>query len=297
MLPPQNQGLTSLMEAALAPRDTFQCTPAESINPLLWDGFMRFGDNTTAYMGSYDADMSWTLDYLPCDNSPESLSALGLLAQYDDFGGNPYQHQALPYAHPLQNGNESEDAEGEEEDTGDWPDKESHPGTSEQQTRIVPLNAHPVSFQATLNEAASSNLSSATIHPFQTISDSLRSILLSSLNEPNFLSGTSGPAISETVFPPSQVLDYFLRLYVRYVHPRFPILHLPTFDPYKVNPLLVVAMMFLGSSHSRTDRGRFEKYFHEHLTLTVMRRIQGLKRNFVCTLLSIRRFSVPLLPK
>ncbi len=59
---PQAQGLTSLMEAALAPQVAASFIPGENINPLLWDGFMRFGENNSSYMGTYDADMSWTLE-------------------------------------------------------------------------------------------------------------------------------------------------------------------------------------------------------------------------------------------
>jgi hypothetical protein len=50
------------MEAALAPQVAASFIPGENINPLLWDGFMRFGENNSSYMGTYDADMSWTLE-------------------------------------------------------------------------------------------------------------------------------------------------------------------------------------------------------------------------------------------
>jgi hypothetical protein len=239
---PQAQGLTSLMEAALAPQEAVAFTPGENINPLLWDGFMRFGENTSTYMGSYDADMSWTLDYLPPDESPNYLLDNELL---NTFVPRPeLTHRRVP--------------------------------------RVIPVELQPISWQSVLDEARASGLSPSTIRPLHSVNDGLREVILSSLNGPNFRNEISRPEISDAMFPPAEVLDFFVRLYVRYVQPRFPVLHLPTFDMYSTSPLLLITMMFLGSSHSTTDRGRFSRFFHEHLRLAVIR-IQEIDKIYVCT--------------
>jgi hypothetical protein len=274
----RSQGLTSLMEAALAPQETLAFTPVENVNPSLWDGFMRMGETTSSYMGTYDADMSWTLDYLPSDGSPNYLLDQDMV-DFDGFGDNPYQYQALQYNTQIPN--DVEDAEGEYDDSGDWPDKVSRPTTPEQHvSRVVP-RLQPISWQLVQDEARSSGLSITTIRPLQGVNHALRELLLASLNGSGFRNDMSRPDISDALFPPPEVLDFFLRLYVRYIQPRFPVLHLPTFDIYTYSPLLLVSMMFLGSSHSRTDRGRFSRLFHDHLRIAIIR-IQEVDKKYVC---------------
>lgn len=274
----QPQGLTSLMEAALAPQDAFSYT-TDGVNPALWDGFMRFGDTTNAYMGSYDADMSWTLDYLPSEASPNYLLDQDMLGAFDDFGRDPYAYQQpLQFNQPTVN--DTEDAEADDEDTSDWPDKVEKPEEERHTNRVIPFQILPISWQPVLDEARASGLTPSTIRPFQSLNESLRQLLLSDLNGLNFKNEVSRPEISDAMFPPVEVLDFFLRLYIRYIQPRFPVLHLPTFDIYNSPPLLLVAMMFLGSSHSSTDRGRFSRLFHEHLRIACIR-IQELDKKFV----------------
>jgi hypothetical protein len=274
----QAQGLTSLMEAALAPQETLAFTPVENVNPSLWDGFMRMGDTTSSYMGTYDADMSWTLDYLPSDGSPNYLFDQDMVG-FDDFGDNTYQYQALQYNTQIPN--DIEDAEGEDDDSGDWPDKVSRPATPERHvSRVVP-RLQPISWQLVQDEARSSGLTITTIRPLQGVNHALRELLLASLNGSGSRNDVSRPEISDALFPPPEVLDFFLRLYVRYIQPRFPVLHLPTFDIYTCSPLLLVSMMLLGSSHSRTDRGRFSRLFHDHLRIAIIR-IQEVDKKYVC---------------
>ncbi|KAF4628310.1 hypothetical protein G7Y89_g9842 [Cudoniella acicularis] len=266
----QPQGLTSLMEAALAPPDAYPFTPAENFNPSLWGGFMLFGDNTNAYMGTYDADISWTLSSFHSESSPNYGLDQDLMAM-DDFAENPYQqYQAVAYRPDDVSNLDAADAE--DEDTNDWPDKVERPDHPQQRAqRIVPLHLLPVSWQTVLDEARASGLSPTTIRPFQQISTVLRGSLLSALDSTAYRNDLSRPEISDAMFPPAEALDFFLRLYVRYIHPRFSVLHLPTFDIYNSPPLLLIAMMFLGSSHSRTDRGRFSRLFYDHLRIACIR--------------------------
>ena len=282
----QNQGLTSLMEAALAPQDAFAFTPVDNINPSLWNGFMLFGDNANSYMGSYDADISWTFNSFPSGSSPNDyVLDHDMMDPMDDFGLNPYQynqHQAQAPQYDQQNSNQIDEADSEDEDTNDWPDKVSKPATPHHRApRIVPLQLLPISWQPVLDEARSSGLSATTIRPFHIISDQIRAAILSALNGAEFRNEISRPEISDAIFPPSEILEFFLRLYVRYIQPRFPVLHLPTFNIYDSSPLLLVAMMFLGSSHSNTDRGRFSRLFHEHLRIACIR-MQEIDLKYVC---------------
>lgn len=275
---PHTHGLTSLMEAALAP-EMYIFPPVENINPSPWDGFMRFGDTPTSYMGTYDADMSWTLDYLPHEQSSDYLLDHDMISSWEQF--NDYSCHPVKYEDAAPPQQETADADGEDEDTSDWPDKVERPASSRRiQDRIVPKLGAPISWQAVIEEARSSGLSPSSIRPVERFSDPLRDSLLVTLNGASFRNEISRPEISNDIFPPSEALDFFLRLYIRYIHPRFPVLHLPTFDIYNTSPLLLVVMMFLGSSHANTDRGRFSRMFHEHLRIALIR-IQEVDKNYV----------------
>ncbi|EDN96758.1 predicted protein [Sclerotinia sclerotiorum 1980 UF-70] len=103
----QSQGLSSLVEAALAPLPPDNSLHApENFNPSAWDGFMLYNDNPSIYMGPYDADISWTLDCF----SQDPLSNID-----SDFGLDFIKSDAPGQSSDL-------DAEGDEED---WPDKVS----------------------------------------------------------------------------------------------------------------------------------------------------------------------------
>jgi hypothetical protein len=285
---PHTQRLTSLMEAALASQ-TFTAFPLiENLSPSPWDGF-GFGSDTNTYMGAYDADMSWTLDYLPSENSPNYLLDHDMLNSFDDLGH--YQFSQPKFEQPSTQ--DTDDADGEDEDTADWPDKIDRPNTPPRiPNRVVPIQMQPISWLSVLDEAQLSGLSTGTIRPSEAFSNPLRDTLLVTLNGSNFRNEISRPEISESLFPPAEVLDFFLRLYVKYIHPRFPVLHLPTFNIYTSSPLLLVAMMFLGSSHSNADRGRFSRMFHEHLRIAIIR-IQEVDKKYV--LISTRALGIFLI--
>jgi hypothetical protein len=255
------------MEAALAPQESFAFTPVENLNPSMWDGFMLFDNTSNSYMGSFDADISWTLNQFQPESSPDYAMEHAMMGtEYID----PYQQVPQYHAPEV---NQIEAADAVDEDTNDWPDRTSRPGTPTQRgPRIVPVQLLPMSWQSVIDEARASGLSANTIRPYQQVSDQLRASLLNALN------GSSDPrnevmrtGIGDGMFPPSEVLDFFLRLYIKYLQPRFPVLHLPTFDLYTAPPLLLIAMIFMGSSHSLVDQGRLSRVYHPHLRVASLR--------------------------
>ena len=58
-------------------------------------------------------------------------------------------------------------------------------------------------------------------------------------------------------FPSCRSLQYFLLLYIRRVHPRFPAIHIPTLSTAKTPTIVLMAMMLAGSCHSVSDGDRF----------------------------------------
>ncbi|KAG9228146.1 hypothetical protein BJ875DRAFT_390013 [Amylocarpus encephaloides] len=150
-------GLNSLMEAALAPQERYAFTPAQNLDPSLWNGFMLVGDNSNSYMGSYDADISWTLSSFHSESPPGNYLDADMM-------------QTVSYRQDDVGQLDATDAE--DEDTNDWPDKVARPDSSQPQApSIVPLHLLPVSWQTILGEARASGLSLTTIRPFQLIFD------------------------------------------------------------------------------------------------------------------------------
>ena len=278
--PGEAHGLNSLMEAALAPQETFTFTPLENINPSLWDGFMVFGENANSYMGSYDADISWTLNHSQPDGSPNMFLDRDLM----DIVENPYRHTEIPQynqhlPHTVNHYNQTDpdaDADADDDDQNDWPDKVSGSNTPLRHAqRLVPLGLNtesPASWISVIEEARRSGLNARCMRPYQLLGDQIRASILSTINSFSYVRNDfSRREVFDRVFPPSEALDYYLRLYFQYIQPRFPIIHLPTFELYSCPPLLLLAMMFLGSSHSKADRGRFLRLFHERLRVACIR--------------------------
>lgn len=58
-------------------------------------------------------------------------------------------------------------------------------------------------------------------------------------------------------FPSCRSLQYFLLLYIRRVHPRFPAIHIPTLSTVKTPAIVLMAMMLAGSCHSASDGDQF----------------------------------------
>lgn len=254
--PAESRGLSSLVEAALAPPIDNGLPVSESYNPNIWNSSMFYNDTSSICMGSYDADISWTLDCF----SQDSWSNMELDLDIGLGGTSLLQPDTSGQSNDL-------DAEGDEED---WPDKVSklesplHWGPKVT-PRLVPESWHTV--------AQESRASSLTTGPRQQINDMLRSTMLGMLQIglPAQSSDTVYVEINTATFPPSEVLDYFLRLYFRHVHPRFPITHVPTFNIFASSPLLLLSMMFLGSCYSMADRGRFLRLFHNRGRVASMR--------------------------
>jgi hypothetical protein len=58
-------------------------------------------------------------------------------------------------------------------------------------------------------------------------------------------------------FPPLPVISYFLQLFFVHVQPRFPVLHIPTFNPNNCSPNLLLAMAIVGSTYSESNQCKF----------------------------------------
>lgn len=199
----------------------------------------------------------------------------------------------VPPHSPSQSEDPIDVADDEDEDTNDWPDKLHQPSNAPRRApRIVPLSLIPIPWQPLLDEARDMRLTN-TLPNQQRVDESLRQSLLESLNGDDLCDDGEAvddgiPKISDAMFPPSEVLELFLVLYFRHIQPRFPVLHLPTFNIHICPSMLLVAMITLGSSHSTNDRGRSARLFHGPLRISCMKRY-CLEPNYVNDLVSTRK--------
>ena len=270
----QARNLSNLVEAALTPQ---HFTPVENTNPTLWDGFMGFDNNASSFMGSHDADISWTLNPLEGRSSSSHNSDQELIQAFEEFSEAPFSY---PTQQPLQSSSPVDTGDNEDVES-DWPDKISRADAYRRRaSRMVPQLTQ-FTWQPVVHEARANQLSLSSTNPStQRINDALRDTLISALNGAGHPSTFTRAEISNHMFPPAEVLEHFLRLYIKHIQPRFPILHIPTFNLYFCPPLLLIAMMFLGSSHSGSDRGRFSRMFHGHLRIACIR-MQEIDWQFV----------------
>lgn len=88
------------------------------------------------------------------------------------------------------------------------------------------------------------------------IDEGLRSTLLNTVTSDDTIDH------SRQGFPSCRSLQYFLLLYIRRVHPRFPAMHIPTFSTAKTPAIVLMAMMLAGSCHSVSTGDQFCR---EHL--------------------------------
>ncbi|KAJ5726637.1 uncharacterized protein N7483_007994 [Penicillium malachiteum] len=85
------------------------------------------------------------------------------------------------------------------------------------------------------------------------------------------------------MFPPHSIITYFLQLFFAHVHPRFPVLHLPSFDPNSVPPILLLAMATSGSSYSESNKNKFALTYLERARLSI-KLMQERDQNYVSLL-------------
>jgi hypothetical protein len=172
--------------------------------------------------GLFDFDLAWTFDFL------------------DKDGGSDVE---LPSPQ-----RETVTATQEVDDTIDWSNAIAHDGVRQ---RSLPGVHTPTNIpdEDEVNDMLRT-WSDASLMA-SAISEGLRSTLLDIV--------TSDDATDHSVhgFPSCRSLQYFLLLYIRRVHPRFPAMHIPTFSTAKTPAIVLMAMMLAGSCHSASDGDRF----------------------------------------
>lgn len=206
----------------------------ESCGTLSYDTSAIGGPGDEHAQGLFDFDLAWTFDFLDT-HSPSHVELAA--PQYD----------IVAATHEI-------------DDRNLWSGTVSpeHP-LADKQTPISIVDEQEV------NEMLKT-WSDVSLRPL-TINHDLRSIMLDIVT----MDGTDNSP--HRAFPSCRLLQYFLLLYIRRVHARFPVMHTPTFSAAKTAPVVLVAMMLAGSCHSLSNEDRFCREYLDrcHYWLTVTR--------------------------
>lgn len=234
-------------------------------NALL-NGFMAYGDMSGLNLGSYDGDIAWTLDFAQSHPSVES---------YPDDIFMSMNGDVLGLTHVPTGVCQEDTVEVDEDETGEWPDRISRP---ESPSSPAPRRTYrnPQFWLTVIVEAEAAKLDPQPKYKCPAtrgIDTAMRNELIALLDLPLPIE-SSGGNLRGGDFPPAEILDFFLLLYFQYVHKRFPVTHLATFDPSKTAPVLLMAMLLVGSSHSRSSRGWFTKLFYKRSRIALMRKLE-----------------------
>ena len=232
----------------------------------VWDGLITYGDGDMSGLNlrSYDGDIAWTLDFAKSHPSVESFPDDMLIVS----NGEGLDMSNIPISI-----NQDNPVEVEDDETSEWPDRISRSGSPSQpaprRTYQSPQYWLKIVAEA---EAAKSDFQSHQNYLYASgINSVIRNDLVTLLDLP-LSTEASGGELHEGALPPKEILEFFLLLYFRHVHRRFPVIHRATFDPSTTAPVLLLAMLLVGSSHSKLNHGWFTKLFYKRSRIILMRK-------------------------
>ncbi|KAH1583282.1 hypothetical protein KXX17_000169 [Aspergillus fumigatus] len=236
--------------------------------------------------GCLDTDLAWILDIGSVDYpSPQKDHHLGLDSVQIQEYPSRHSERCLPGVVSTVGDTASRHRNGQacdypaDDTQNDWPDEDPVPGappSSEIPPTDIPSQESWVEpDEVRLFQDRLKNVN----WQFLRITPDVRARMLATLADSASIEHGHLPP-DESKFPVPEVLEYFLSLFFEFVHPRFPVLHKPTFSTATAPPYLLLAIMLLGSSHSRSNRGKFVAVYL-HLATTVFMRLHALKPSFL----------------
>ncbi|GFF40321.1 hypothetical protein IFM58399_05887 [Aspergillus lentulus] len=234
--------------------------------------------------GCLDTDLAWILDIGLVDYPSPNDHHLNLDSVQTQDYPNRHSERSPPGIVSIGGETASRHRGGQacdyptDDDQNDWPDEDPVPGApapSEIPPTDIPSQeswVEPGEIRVFQNRFKNAN------RQFLRVTPDVRARLLATLADSASIEHGHLPP-DESKFPVPEVLEYFLSLFFEFVHPRFPVLHKPTFNTAGAPPYLLLAMMLLGSSHSRSNRGKLVAVYL-HLATTMFMRLHALKPSF-----------------
>lgn len=238
--------------------------------------------------GSFDADLAWILDMAPMSSETiqrmqERLPVAGPVpGSFDTSLQMPQQLPQQEIGHLSAGSGEIDPTRHHAsiENRNNWPDEDELPGAApislEEPTYVIPDSRSWVDWgelSSPLGHLQDAPAQSYTVNP------DIRARLLQTLIEnASYKDGLLPP--EDAQFPVSEVLEYFLKLFFEHVQVRFPVIHRATFSTSTAPPFLLLSMMLLGSSHARTNYGKFVAAYLRPVVV-MFQRLQALDTTLV----------------
>lgn len=238
--------------------------------------------------GSFDTDLAWILDMAPMSSETiqrmqERLPVAGPAPGSFD---TPLQ---IPQPLPQQEIGSISVEYGDSDQTrhnasienrNNWPDEDELPGAPpisvEEPAYVIPDSGSWVEW-----DEPSLPLERLQDAPTQsyTVNSDIRARLMQTLIEnASYKDGLLPP--DDAQFPVPEILEYFLKLFFEHVQIRFPVIHRATFSTATAPSFLLLSMILLGSSHSRTNYGKFVAVYLRPVVV-MFQRLQALDTTLV----------------
>jgi hypothetical protein len=215
--------------------------------------------------GLHDANLDWTLDFL--SQGISTHSPFDAVPVYGDPGHTPRPQDLEVFLDANISGVEIDGPH--EHEPQAWPD---------QQSRAVNPRHHRKSHESSRStgrvkaEERAEFLRKYSAQMAQTtsqISEEMREAMLETIHASLLDEFCHEKGARKSSFPALSTIDYFLQLYFVHIQPRFPVLHVPTFDPNKTPVILLLAMAIVGSTYSESNQSKFALSYLERTRMSI----------------------------
>jgi hypothetical protein len=215
--------------------------------------------------GLNDANIDWTLDFLS-----QGISTHSPFDPLPEHGDSSHLAGINSTILPQNVVSSLDDANATQEDElRAWPDQESRPA-SPRQLRSLHEPSRSTAYVDPEEIAAFLKIHGNHLTQLTNlVSEDTREAMLGTVTSSS-LEGFCGEKGSRpNSFPPLPTIEYFMQLYFAHVHARFPVLHIPTFDPNSSPATLLLAISIVGSNYSESNQGKFALSYLERTRLSM----------------------------
>lgn len=206
--------------------------------------------------GLPDVNLGWTLDFL--SNNASTHSPLDFMHCHDEV------NTPIQLDHPGFNHRENEDrypaGSNDLQDVGHqgWPSR-THPIETSGPAAYVDIDE--------INNVIVQNPEWSNVNI--PLSKDSHKAMLDTVTAPLLEGFCNGKGKYAQSFPSLSTIAYFHQLFFAHVQPRFPVLHIPTFNPNDASPHLLLAMAIVGSSYSESNQGKFAVTYLERTRMSI----------------------------
>ncbi|KAJ5371189.1 uncharacterized protein N7496_007281 [Penicillium cataractarum] len=226
--------------------------------------------------GLPDVNLGWTLDFL--SNDASTHSPLDFMHSHEEMSAT------IPLDHSSFNHRENEDqhpvGSNDLQDVGHqgWSSR-THPIETSGPAAYVDIDE--------INNAVVTNLERSNVSV--PLSKEIHKTMVDTVTAPLLEGFCNEKGKYAQSFPSLSTISYFHQLFFAHVQPRFPVLHIPTFNPNDASPNLLLAMAIVGSCYSESNQGKFALTYLERTRMSI-KLMQERDNSYLCSLENLLAF-------